>query len=277
MEILEQTGDLYGYIEAAETYVTIGMNFYESIEYLVDSAKKLISTLMGVTKDYDRALKLVDGMINFLKREQKTDSKQLADILYLRLMIKRMTHDYKFIVSNIQECEKVTLNTYGETSGEYVDVLIEVAYSKSSTRKMNEAYITLLKAYDINKEVFGDENNCKTPTLLGDMAVLKVQLQQVDEGLSFINKAKEIEQKMTSKDSMQYKSLVSLENKIIEMTQQTHGVIDRVLERRRRLRNRQLWNAVKPDTPLKVSGYVLLIATMIAGGAYLYKKNTSAS
>lgn len=201
--------------------------------------------------------------------EKQTDTKFYVNLFYYQITLKRTLKNADFVKNNIEKLKECTIKVFNEKSNEYVDALKEESFLKQSLGNILESYHIILKAYDLNTEIHGSEDNYQSPMILSQMAILKFHLFQFQESLNFISKGKKIEERLASKTSMTYKHLESLEeniNKVMEdqlkLNKNAHNAI----------RNRNILRMLKPDTKLKIAGYAAFFAVLIGGGYYWYTK-----
>ena len=89
-----------------------------------------------------------------------------------------------------------------------------MAYTKMAQYQTNEAYKFWLKAYDLSKEVYDSELNNMSTGILVEMTTIKSILMQYEEALNLVDKAKKIEEQMSSIYSNRYKFIQNFEKEI---------------------------------------------------------------
>lgn len=199
----------------------LGTKFYENIEYLSSNFEKLIHFHLN-SGNIPKATKLADTYLEF-GLKQGENSKIYVVALASRINCANMSQDYNYIVAIAEKYEKATKVAYGKKSIQYISALKDLGFSLIYKYKAQEAYKLYLEAYDIAKEVYGSEDNQQSSLILTEMANLKMQWGQFDEAFNIIEKAKKIEEKVSSKYSAIYKQLENFENRVKAKEEQVKG------------------------------------------------------
>ena len=117
---------------------------------------------------------------------------------------------------NAEHLLEVKKQCYGEKTPQYIHAINKMSYVKLYTNQINEAYKYWLKAYDLSKEVYESEVNELSTNILLEMAGIKWRMAQFEEAISFCNKAKKIQEQLSSIYSNKYKEITNLKKIINE-------------------------------------------------------------
>jgi tetratricopeptide (TPR) repeat protein len=199
----------------------LGSKYYENIEYMSSIYEKLIHFKVN-SGNIPKAIKLAESYLKF-GFKQGGDSKIYVTAIASRLVCANNAQDLKYVCDNADRYEKAAKAAYGKKSIQYIAALKDVAFSYICKYKGQEAYKLYLEAYDIAKEVFGSEENQQSSTILVEMSNLKMQWGQFEEACNMVEKAKKIEEKVSSKYSVVYKHIDAFEKKIKAKQEQVNG------------------------------------------------------
>mmetsp|Transcript_43315 Transcript_43315/g.50874 ORF Transcript_43315/g.50874 Transcript_43315/m.50874 type:complete len:293 (-) Transcript_43315:73-951(-) len=105
----------------------------------------------------------------------------------------------------------------GKEKVEFVEAAKELATAMIETREMDkqgQAYKLLQRSFELSREVYGDELNIEGSEILLLQAKIKINLKLYDECEDLIQRAKIIEEKVSSKYSDRYKKILLAESSI---------------------------------------------------------------
>ena len=195
-------------------YLELGVKFYENIDFLWQTFQKVINVLIAM-QNFQKANELAERYLIF------TDglghhNKNYADALYYAFVSKRAIGDINFLLAKSKDLLDVTKLAYGEKSTQYIEAVKEMAYTNMYTYQNNEAYKYWLKAFELAKEVHESEVNMMASSILLEMAAIKLALAQFDDSINLCEKAKKIEEQVSSIHSAKYKAIINLEKVIKE-------------------------------------------------------------
>ena len=208
-------------IEIAEEYLELAVKHNESPDFTCAIFQKSIYSLFGL-QNFEKANYLAERQLLFLEPYGKA-SKIYADALYTAFTVKRTLKDFEFMIANIDSLLESNKLTYGEKSPQYIEAIKEMAYTKMAQYQTNEAYKFWLKAYDLSKEVYDSELNNMSTGILIEMAAIKCILMQYEEALNLVDKAKKIEEKLSSIYSNRYKVIQNFEKEIRTTQERIEG------------------------------------------------------
>ena len=186
-----------------------------------------------------------------------------------------MTKDYEKVLSSsmkyfvyfyqIDQLEKYATiwvkcaeELYGKSSLQYLKSKITYLGLLYYRKQMSECYKQSLEVYELARKFHGSETNKDSSEILNLMAKAKSWLKEFDEALNLITKAKENEEKVSSKLSNEYCELDLTEMKI-------KG--EERLYRRTVRRNQTLLSKLTPNTPFKLALFSIGILS-VAGIMY---------
>jgi hypothetical protein len=261
MTTYEYLNDMPKFLEAADGYLKYGPKYYESADFLCQTFQKVIYTYftmgnMAKVTQHTESLLAVG-------RNAGEESKTYADALLVALDMKRAQGDINFFLTNVPKYEKLVKQHYGDKSTQYVEALKLQSSSYLTLHQHAEAYRSLLKAYDITKEIFGTEVNNTATFILLEMATIKLSLKQYEEVYTLLNKAKKIEEQVSSVNSPYYQQILSHEKLVKEQEAR---------DRPKQNARRTFWQKIAPNTSFKISAYVVALTAFSAGVVYLFKK-----
>ncbi|CAI2385779.1 unnamed protein product [Moneuplotes crassus] len=199
LTMAEKLCDPEKYVEAAQKYLATQKVPTEANDIIYTK----ISGILYRKGDVALANKVCNDFINYAKNAgENTKSFQKALTNKLTLCLNRT--DSPEFVEFSQNYEQVTKNVYGQNSMEHAHAIKLLSQGKMLTAQYQEAYQKALDCYDIYKAQFGSEVNSESSGVLTDMAFIKSRLCEFEDADNLIKKAKEIEQKITSKYSPKY-------------------------------------------------------------------------
>ena len=170
--------------------------------------------LLG-TQNFQKANEIAEKQLIFTEGLGK-NTKSYADALYYVFITKRAVGDINFLLMNSNHLLEATKSSYGEKTPQYIQAIKEMAYSKMYAYQTNEAYKYWLKAYDLSKETYESEVNEMSTGILLEMAATKSSMAQFEDAINLCDKAKKIEEQLSSIYSNKYKAISSLEKLIKE-------------------------------------------------------------
>jgi len=148
----------------------------------------------------------------------------------------------------------VTEKAYGKNSTQYIKAKLFKANLYIMTNQLNLCYKTCLDTYDLAKEVYGNEENLQSSSILSLMARVKESLKEYEDAVNIIEKAKKIESKINSKHSLGYKLL---EEQVAVLEKKFQGKIPKTEKKSLLLR-------ILPNTPKKAAVFFGVI--MVGAG-----------
>ena len=175
--------------------------------------------LLG-TQNFQKANEIAEKQLIFTERFDK-NTKSYADALYFVFITKRAVGDINFLLMNSNHLLEATKSSYEEKTPQYIQAIKEMAYSKMYAYQTNEAYKYWLKAYDLSKETYESEVNEMSTDILLEMAAIKSSMAQFEDAINLWDKAKKIEEQLSSIYSNKYKAISSLE-KVIKESQKKY-------------------------------------------------------
>ena len=258
--------DKESYMKYIKDYINLGMEYSENKDILHNQFITYIPVLLQ-SGQFEEAFSVSDRHIKYLKSANPT--KLYCEAIKYRILIIKTMRDLGKLSKMIPEYLKITEKVHTRNSPEYLDAKKEQANCFHMFGRLNEAYKECLEAYDISKEVYGSEKNIDASDIFTLMAIIKARLNQLDEAQKFLNKSKEIEEEVSSVYSERYKSILQIENQILQLTEKDKkpGVKNRI--GRRFGKKRTALSKIAPNTPLKIGLYSGCIL-VIGGLAYWY-------
>ena len=160
---------------------------------------------------------------------------------------------------------EVADKVHGKSSLQYIRSLMTYSNILLAQGRLNQCYKNCLDSYELAKEVFGNENNIESSSILALMARVKTSLKEFEDAMNLIKKAKKNEITINSEYSNDFKMLTLIENNIKEEAKK-HGIhFDQ---------KKSFIAKIIPNTPLKLVIYSVGIATVV-GILYATKKKSN--
>jgi hypothetical protein len=250
----------------------------EFLDYVIENSilpKPVINDISKVTRflaesgQGDLASEIGSKFFEYCKQKDRSGE---SYVLTLKFMFDTAKSMGRFDSCNniLQELEQETLRFYGEKSPEYIEFsVLRKAEIYINFNRLDEAYEIISRMEEIAKELYGNEDNEKSFLILCHMIIWEISRRNFENVHDLIQKARKLSC-LTTQYNQALDKLEIITNKLLE----EHNVIKGDLEPKENADddNTCLLNALKPNTPLKLSIYASVISIIVIGVTYYLKK-----
>ena len=102
-------------------------------------------------------------------------------------------------------------------SSEYLEALMEVSYCLNAISDYNQAQKVLSEAYDVALEVYGSKVGESFPEIISHLGLIKARFGEFEIAFRMLSEAKEIQEKLSSRNSINYRYILHIEANVVEM------------------------------------------------------------
>ncbi|CAI2359199.1 unnamed protein product [Moneuplotes crassus] len=245
-----------------QKYVQVALKFLPtqtSVDEIVDEIYDTTITNLSIEGDIAKAGKLSTAFLAYAKKDgENTHTYYKALKTKIKILSKAKLRVEALQIST--DFERIASDIYGEGSLEHADSIKTVSQLKSQLGNYQEAYQGFLNCYDMYKAKFGSEVNPESSSVLVRMAVVKKHLEEFEDAFNLLDKAKQVEEKTTSKFSKEYKLILRAEEFV------------QVAVEKPEYNRKEIFTRWPKTSKSKISSALVGIC-LVAFGVYYYIKN----
>ncbi|CAI2387837.1 unnamed protein product [Moneuplotes crassus] len=248
-----------------QKYIQVGLKFLpkQSVvnEFATDTYETIISQI-AVQGDIAKADKLCNDFLAYARKNGE-NTKPYHKAIVLKMSMLSENYNLSQALQASAKCEQISLAVYGEGSLEHANAIRASCQMKINIGKLQESYQGLLNCYEMYKSNYGSETNPASSRVLTSLAMIKKYLKEFEDAYNLVDKAKEIEQKMTSKFSQQYTLILKIEKSIEDAEQKHHE------------RHKLLFGKSKKYSKAKVAVALIGFGLATFGAMYYFRNKRS--
>ncbi|CAI2387857.1 unnamed protein product [Moneuplotes crassus] len=248
-----------------QKYIEVGLKFLPKQTVVNEFVTNTYETIIGqiaVQGDIAKADKLCNDFLAYARKDGENTKPYHKAIVCKISMLSQSNNLFQALQASAK-CEKISLAVYGEGSLEHANAIRASCQMKTQIGKLQESYQGLLNCYEMYKSNYGSETNPDSSSVLTSMAMIKTFLKEFEDAYNLIDKAKEIEQKATSKFSQQYMLIIKIEKSIEDAEQKHHE------------RHKLLFGESKKYSKAKVAVALIGVGLATFGAMYYFRNKRS--